>query len=125
MRRSRILRAERFGVPRRSTFNCWRRAITSASSEILDRKRSRSVHLSSFKKSNTRRSSPDSDPYAKRMEFAVGTRRVLRVYGGYYNEIRTHRTLQKDTPIHREIQSTGILKSRPILGGLHNQYVRI
>ena len=30
-------------------------------------------------------------------------RRVLRVYAGYYNEIRTHRTLQKDTPIHREI----------------------
>ena len=52
-------------------------------------------------------------------------RRVLRVYAGYYNEIRTHRTLQKDTPIHRAIQNTGILKSRPILGGLHNQYVRI
>ena len=31
----------------------------------------------------------------------------------------------RDTPIHREIQSTGILKSRPILSGLHNQYVRI
>jgi transposase InsO family protein len=29
-------------------------------------------------------------------------RRVLRVYASYYNEIRTHRTLQKDTPIHRE-----------------------
>ena len=67
------LEGRALGVPRRSTFNCWRRAITSASSEILDRKRSRSVHLSSFKKSNTRRSSPDSDPYAKRIEFAVGT----------------------------------------------------
>jgi transposase InsO family protein len=52
-------------------------------------------------------------------------RRLLLSYASYYNEIRTHRALQKDAPIHRPIERIGILKSRPILGGLHHQYVRI
>jgi transposase InsO family protein len=51
--------------------------------------------------------------------------RVLRAYARYYNEIRTHRALQKDAPIHRAIERAGMMKSRPILGGLHHQYVRI
>jgi transposase InsO family protein len=52
-------------------------------------------------------------------------RRVLRSYANYYNDIRTHRSLHKDAPVHRPVQRAGILKSRPILGGLHHQYVRI
>jgi transposase InsO family protein len=52
-------------------------------------------------------------------------RRLLISYASYYNEIRTHRALQKDAPIHRPIERIGILKSRPILGGLHHQYVRM
>ena len=52
-------------------------------------------------------------------------RRLLTSYASYYNEIRTHRALQKDAPIHRPIERIGILKSRPILGGLHHQYVRM
>src|SRR3954447_4428938 len=51
-------------------------------------------------------------------------RRVLRSYAQYYNETRTHRSLAKDAPVRRPIQRVGTLKSRPILGGLHNQYVR-
>src|SRR3954453_11584645 len=52
-------------------------------------------------------------------------RRLLISYASYYNEIRTHCALQKDAPIHRPIERIGILKSRPILGGLHHQYVRM
>src|SRR3954451_2267626 len=47
-------------------------------------------------------------------------RRLLISYASYYNEIRTHRALQKDAPIHRPIERIGIPKSRPILGGLHH-----
>jgi hypothetical protein len=50
-------------------------------------------------------------------------RRLLTYYASYYNQIRTHRALQKDAPLH-PIERIGILKSRPILGGLHHQYVR-
>ena len=52
-------------------------------------------------------------------------RRILRAYARYYNEIRTHRSLNKDAPASRPVQQTGIVSSRPILGGLHHHYVRI
>ena len=52
-------------------------------------------------------------------------RRVLQSYARYYNESRTHRSLNKDAPIHRAIESLGAIISRPVLGGLHHQYCRI
>ena len=52
-------------------------------------------------------------------------RRVLRSYASYYNEIRTHRSLNKDAPVSRPVQRTGTIKSHPILGGLHHRYVRV
>jgi transposase InsO family protein len=52
-------------------------------------------------------------------------RRILRAYARYYNEIRTHRSLDKDSPASRSVQQTGNIKSYPILGGLHHHYVRI
>ena len=52
-------------------------------------------------------------------------RRILQTYARYYNEIRTHRSLNKDAPVSRLVQRTGNVKSHPILGGLHHQYVRI
>jgi transposase InsO family protein len=52
-------------------------------------------------------------------------RRILRAYVGYYNDIRTHRSLDKDAPVSRAAQRTGIISSRPILGGLHHHYVRV
>ena len=52
-------------------------------------------------------------------------RRILRAYARYYNEIRTHRSLDKDAPVSRPVQRTGIISSCPILGGLHHQYVRV
>jgi hypothetical protein len=33
--------------------------------------------------------------------------------------------LYKDAPISRPIHQTGIIRSQPILGGLHHHYVRV
>jgi transposase InsO family protein len=52
-------------------------------------------------------------------------RRILNTYASYYNELRTHRSLTKDTPLHRVVERLGTVASRPILGGLHHQYCRI
>ena len=52
-------------------------------------------------------------------------RRILRAYARYYNNIRTHWSLAKDAPVSRPIQRTGIISSRPVLGGLHHQYMRV
>jgi transposase InsO family protein len=52
-------------------------------------------------------------------------RRILAAYTGYYNELRTHLSLDKDSPVHRPIQPLGRVTSRQILGGLHHQYCRI
>jgi len=52
-------------------------------------------------------------------------RRILQIYARYYNDIRTHRSLNKDAPVSRPVQQTGIISSRPILGGLHRHYFRI
>jgi hypothetical protein len=48
-----------------------------------------------------------------------------RAYAGYYNDIRTHRSLDKDAPVSRPVQRTGIIRSLAILGGLHHHYVRV
>ncbi len=52
-------------------------------------------------------------------------RRILQSYARYYNELTTHRSLNKDAPLHRAIESLGAIISRPVLGGLHHQYCRI
>jgi transposase InsO family protein len=52
-------------------------------------------------------------------------RRVLASYTAYYNQARTHLALQKDAPLHRAVQRSGVIVSIPILAGLHHQYVRI
>ena len=51
-------------------------------------------------------------------------RGILRSYARYYNDIRTHRSLDKDAPVSRLVQRTGNIKSFPILGGLHHRYAR-
>ena len=52
-------------------------------------------------------------------------RRILPKYAAYYNELRTHRSLNKDAPIHRAVQHVGGIVSAPVLGGLHHHYGRI
>jgi transposase InsO family protein len=51
-------------------------------------------------------------------------RRILKTYAGYYNKIRTHRSLDKDALAFRPVQRVGNIASHAILGGLHH-YVRI
>src|SRR5882762_7229876 len=52
-------------------------------------------------------------------------RRILKNYADYYNGVRTHRSLNKDAPVSRQVQRSGVINSHAILGGLHRQYVRI
>jgi transposase InsO family protein len=51
-------------------------------------------------------------------------RRILKSYADYYNSFRTHRSLNKDAPVSRPVQRTGVISSRAILGGLHHRYAR-
>ena len=52
-------------------------------------------------------------------------RHLLLSYMRYYNEARTHLSLEKDAPVSRAVERAGRILCRPILGGLHHEYVRI
>src|SRR5258705_5173705 len=52
-------------------------------------------------------------------------RRILKSYARYYNDVRTHRSLNKDTPDSRPVQRSGLISSHAILGGLHHHYARL
>src|SRR5258705_6874742 len=52
-------------------------------------------------------------------------RHLLLSYMKYYNGARTHLSLEKDAPVSRVVERAGQILCRPILGGLHHQYVRI
>ena len=52
-------------------------------------------------------------------------RRILAAYAGYYNQLRTHLSVGKDSPSHRPVQRLGQVAARPVLGGLHHHYCRI
>src|SRR5712664_1335902 len=51
-------------------------------------------------------------------------RRILRAYADFYNGVRTHRSLNKDAPVFRLVQRSGVVSSHPLLGGLHHHYIR-
>jgi transposase InsO family protein len=51
-------------------------------------------------------------------------RHVLLSYMNYYNEARTHLSLNKDAPVPRAVERAGHILCRPVLGGLHHHYVR-
>jgi transposase InsO family protein len=51
--------------------------------------------------------------------------RILKSYARYYNGVRTHRSLNKDTPDSRPVQRSGLISSHAILGGLHHHYARV
>jgi transposase InsO family protein len=51
-------------------------------------------------------------------------RQVLKAYADYYNRIRTHLSLAKDAPLVRPVRRVGNVAARPIIGGLHHEYVR-
>src|SRR6202022_2972114 len=52
-------------------------------------------------------------------------RRGLQSSPDYYNSVRTHRSLNKDAPVSRPVQRTGVISSRAILGGLHHHYAPV
>ena len=52
-------------------------------------------------------------------------RRVLNLYKVYYNKCRCHLSLDKNAPIHREMEPLGKgarIVSIPHVGGLHHRY---
>ena len=55
----------------------------------------------------------------------VHLRQILKSYARYYNEAHTHSSLNKDAPAPRAVKRAGHIVCRPVLGGLHHQYVRI
>jgi len=52
-------------------------------------------------------------------------RRVLKNYASYYNQVRTHLSLDRDAPEFRRPPKVGRIAAIPIFGGLHHQYVRV
>ena len=52
-------------------------------------------------------------------------RQILKTYAYYYNEVRTHLSLEKDAPNFRRCEKLGRIFAVPILGGLHHRYARV
>ena len=52
-------------------------------------------------------------------------RQILTSYASYYNESRTHLSLNKDAPLGRAVQRYGNIAATPVLSGLHHRYARI
>jgi transposase InsO family protein len=52
-------------------------------------------------------------------------RKILQAYARYYNDLRTHRSLDKDAPHSRPVQRIGRITSHALVGGLHHHYCRI
>ena len=53
-------------------------------------------------------------------------RRILSLYSSYYHESRTHLSLERNSPIPREVESPskGTVIAIPKVGGLHHRYQR-
>lgn len=50
---------------------------------------------------------------------------ALSEFVEYYNNSRTHMSLNKDSPVSRPVQTKGRIIKTPILGGLHHTYRRV
>ena len=48
--------------------------------------------------------------------------RTVREYAGYYNESRTHQSLDGNAPVARRVERVGKVISTPVLNGLHHRY---
>jgi len=60
-----------------------------------------------------------------RISFSKRQISILSAYARCYNDIRTHRSLDKDAPVSRSVQRMGLINSHAILSGLHRHYVRV
>ena len=88
----------------------------------------------------TARRSPWQNPYAERVIGSIRRectdrvivfgeehlRRILFSYQIYYNEARTHLSLDRNSPVPRAMEppSTGKVVALPQVGGLHHRYTR-
>ena len=52
-------------------------------------------------------------------------RKLLRNYAAYYNRLRTHLSLDKDTPVGGPMQSHGVPCRLPQFGSPHHSFVRM
>ena len=52
--------------------------------------------------------------------------RILSLYFGYYHEARTHLSLNRNSPVEREVEppELGKVIAIPQVGGLHHRYTR-
>jgi transposase InsO family protein len=56
---------------------------------------------------------------------ATGLQRLMKLYCAYYEQSRTHLSLNKDAPIPRPIAAPdGRVVAIPQVGGLHHRYPR-
>ena len=57
---------------------------------------------------------------------ATGLQRLMRLYCAYYEQSRTHLSLNKNAPIPRRtaMSSEGRVVAIPQVGGLHHRYER-
>ena len=53
-------------------------------------------------------------------------RHILAEYVGYYNNVRTHQSLDGNSPTPRDVEppENGRVVATPYLGGLHHRYSR-
>lgn len=84
--------------------------------------------------------SPWQNPYAERLIGSIRRecldhvivlsekhlRRILREYFRYYHEVRPHQSLERNSPVPREVElpSKGKVISIAQVGGLHHRYLR-
>ena len=50
--------------------------------------------------------------------------RTLREYVEYYNTARPHQSLDRNSPMPRDVDAVGEVCAKPVLGGLHHRYFR-
>jgi len=50
---------------------------------------------------------------------------LLHCYMNFHDHSRTHLSLRKDAPLGQPVHMLGSIAARPILGGLHHNYIRI
>ncbi len=108
--------------------------------QVYGERFSRQARLLDIREAVTAPRSPWQNAYAERViglirrecldhVVVVGERHLLGIlskYIAYYNAVRTHLSLGKDSPEPRSVQppSQGTVVEVPRVGGLHHQYVR-
>ena len=57
----------------------------------------------------------------------VHLKRILNSYFDYYHNSRTHLSLDRNSPVPREVErpERGCVLSVPQVGGLHHRYTRV